>query len=75
MAVRGQGTNGIGIEPEYQDKLFKMFSRLNPRDEYPGTGIGLAICKKIVRSPRWEDLVESDGKSGSTFHFTLPKNG
>ncbi len=67
--------NGIGIDPKQSDRIFEVFKRLNKKRDYPGTGIGLAICKKIIERHGGHIWVKSELGKGSIFYFTLPKLG
>lgn len=67
--------NGIGVEPKYADRIFLIFQRLHSRDVYPGTGIGLALCRKIVEYHGGRIWLDTGGDAGATFRWTLPALG
>jgi light-regulated signal transduction histidine kinase (bacteriophytochrome) len=70
--ILGVRDNGIGMKPEYAERIFQPFQRLHSRGEYQGTGIGLSICKKTVQRHAGEIWVESEQGEGAHFQFSLP---
>lgn len=67
--------NGIGVESEYTERVFAIFQRLHARDAYPGNGLGLALCRKIVEFHGGTIRIDPEYRSGARFVFTLPARG